>query len=259
MNYENHTKTSLQSGKTCYGTFQSIASSTVSEILAHRGFDWILVDLEHGAMDLETAGDMLAAIDRGGSTPLVRVQWNDQAAIKRVLDAGALGVMIPMVNTADEARLAVSYCKYAPAGVRGLGAGRASLFGVRMVEYMGVANDQVLVMLQAEHKDAVKNIDGILAAPGIDIIFVGPYDLACSMGHSDQPAHPEVEAAIATVLAAARRAGIVPGIFCMDPQTARRRAAQGFRFIGFGIDSIFLDSAVKTGLETVHGDGVLNH
>jgi len=210
-------------------------------------------------MDLETAGDMLAAIDRGGSTPLVRVQWNDQAAIKRVLDAGALGVMIPMVNTADEARLAVSYCKYAPAGVRGLGAGRASLFGVRMVEYMGVANDQVLVMLQAEHKDAVKNIDGILAAPGIDIIFVGPYDLACSMGHSDQPAHPEVEAAIATVLAAARRAGIVPGIFCMDPQTARRRAAQGFRFIGFGIDSIFLDSAVKTGLETVHGDGVLNH
>ncbi|MDX9957396.1 MAG: aldolase/citrate lyase family protein [Spirochaetia bacterium] len=259
MHYENNTKTSLLAGKTCYGTFQSIASSTVSEILAHRGFDWILVDMEHGAMDLETAGDMLAAIDRGGPTPLVRVQWNDQAAIKRVLDAGALGVMIPMVNTEEEARMAVSYCKYAPAGVRGLGAGRASLFGVRLAEYMGVANDQVMVMIQAEHKDAVRNIEAILAVPGIDVIFVGPYDLACSMGYGDQPGHPEVEAAIAAVLAAAQRAGVVPGIFSMDPQTARRRAAQGFRFIGFGIDSIFLDSAVKKGLETVHGDGVLNH
>ncbi|MFH2114505.1 MAG: aldolase/citrate lyase family protein [Spirochaetota bacterium] len=259
MNYENHTKTSLQAGMTCYGTFQSVASSTVSEILAHRGFDWILVDMEHGAMDLETAGDMLAAIDRGGPTPLVRVQWNDQSGIKRVLDAGALGIMIPMVNTADEAGQAVSYCKYAPAGVRGLGAGRASLFGVRLVEYMGVANDQVMVVVQAEHKDAVKNIDSILAVPGIDVIFVGPYDLACSMGHGGQPGHPEVEAAIATVLAAARRAGVVPGIFSMDPQTARARAAQGFRFIGFGIDSIFLDSAVQQGLETVLGDGELDH
>jgi 2-keto-3-deoxy-L-rhamnonate aldolase RhmA len=259
MRYENHTKTSLQTGRTCFGTFQSIASSTVSEILAHRGFDWILVDMEHGAMDLETAGDMLAAIDRGGPTPLVRVQWNDQAAIKRVLDAGALGVMVPMVNTAEEARRAVSYCKYAPAGVRGLGAGRASLFGVRLVEYMGVANDQVLVMVQAEHKDAVANIDAILSVPGIDVLFVGPYDLACSMGHGGQPAHPEVEAAIATVLSAAQRAGVVPGIFCMAPHTARARAAQGFRFIGFGIDSIFLDNAVKSGLDIVQGDGELDH
>lgn len=254
MHYENTTKTSLKAGRTCYGTFQCIASSTVSEILAHRGFDWILVDMEHGAMDLETAGDMLAAIDHGGPTPLVRVQWNDQAAIKRVLDAGALGVMVPMVNTAEEARQTVSYCKYAPVGVRGLGAGRASLFGVRLAEYMGVANDQVLVMVQAEHKDAVRNIEAILAVPGIDVIFIGPYDLACSMGHGDQPSHPEVEAAIATVLAAAQRAGVVPGIFSMDPQTAKARAAQGFRFIGFGIDSIFLDTAVKKGLETVHGD-----
>jgi 2-keto-3-deoxy-L-rhamnonate aldolase RhmA len=258
MNYENHTKTSLQAGKTCYGAFQAIASSAVSEILAHRGFDWILVDLEHGAMDLESAGDMLAAIDRGGPTPLVRVQWNDQAAIKRVLDAGALGVMIPMVNNAEEAMRAVSYCKYAPGGVRGLGAGRASLFGVRLVEYMGVANDKVMVMLQAEHMDAVKNIEAILAVPGIDVIFLGTYDLACSMGHGDQPTHPEVEAAIAAVLAAAQHAGVVPGIFCMDPQTARRRAAQGFKFIGFGIDAIFLDTAVKKALELVHGDGELN-
>lgn len=254
MKYENLTKASLRAGSTCYGTFQCLASSTVSGILAHHGFDWILVDMEHGAMDLETAGDMLAAIDSGGPTPLVRVQWNDQATIKRVLDAGALGVMVPMVNTAEEARRAVSYCKYAPAGVRGLGAGRASLFGVRLAEYMGVANDQVMVMLQAEHKDAVKNIDAILAVPGIDVIFVGPYDLACSMGHGGQPGHSEVEAAIATVLAAAQRANVVPGIFCMEAQTAKKRAAQGFRFIGFGIDSIFLDNAVKKGLETVHGE-----
>ena len=252
MRYVNYTKTGLKSGKTCFGTFQGIASVAVSEILANRKFDWILVDLEHGAIDLETAGDLLATIDHGGPTPLARVQWNDQAAIKRVLDAGAMGVMIPMVNTAYEASQAVSFCKYAPAGVRGLGAGRASLYGVRLAEYMEIANDQVLVMLQAEHRDAIKNIDEILAVPGIDVIFVGPYDLACSMGYASQPGHPDVEAAIASVLAAAQRAGVVPGIFCMDPQTAKRRAEQGFKFIGFGIDSIFLDSAVVRALTLVH-------
>lgn len=237
-------------GKTAFGVFQGIGSSAVSAILASAGFDWMLVDMEHGAMGIETAGDMLSAIGNGGPTPMVRVAANDPATIKRALDAGAQGVMIPMVNSPAEARQALQSCKYPPQGIRGTGAGRASLYGVRWQEYLDTANEQVMVLLQAEHRDAVAHIDEILAVPGIDVIFVGPYDLACSMGHPREPGHAEVEEAIATVLAAAQRASVTPGIFCMDPLAAGLRARQGFRFIATGLDSIMLNTAARQVLQT---------
>jgi 2-keto-3-deoxy-L-rhamnonate aldolase RhmA len=252
MRYENHTKAMAGDGRTSFGIFQGIASAAVSEILANRGFDWILVDMEHGTIGIETTGDLFAAICSGGPTPLVRVPSNDQATIKRALDAGAMGVMVPMVNSREEAERAVSYCKYAPAGTRGIGPGRASLYGVRMGEYLEAADAQVMVIPQAEHKDAVERIDDILSVPGIDAIFVGPYDLSCSMGLQGQVTHPEVEKAIAAVLVAAVRAGVAPGIFCMDAASAKRRAEQGFRFIAIGLDSVFLDNAVKGALGLVH-------
>ncbi len=249
MNYRNSVKEKLEKGGTVFGIFQSMASSAVSEILANRDFDWILVDMEHGIMDMETSGTLFAAIDQGGPTPLVRVAGNDQATVKRALDAGAMGVMIPLVNSQEEAVRAVSYCKYSPAGVRGLGPGRASLYGVRLAEYAAMADSEVLVILQAEHKDAVGHIDEIASVPGMDILFVGPYDLACSMGYASQPGHPDVEKAIARVLEAALKAKVVPGIFCMNPETARKRAAQGFRFIAIGLDSVYLDSGIRGALE----------
>ncbi len=252
MRYENHAKAMANDGRTSYGIFQGIASAAVSEILANRGFDWILVDMEHGMMGIETAGDLFAAIRNGGPTPLVRVPSNDQATIKRALDSGAMGVMIPLVNSREEAVRAVSYCKYAPAGTRGIGPGRASLFGIRMGEYLQSADAQVMVIPQAEHKDAVEHIDEILSVPGIDAIFVGPYDLSCSMGLQGQVTHPTVEKAIATVLAAAKRAGVTPGIFCMDAAAAKRRAEQGFRFVAMGLDSVYLDNAVNQALDVVH-------
>ncbi|PKL08667.1 MAG: 2,4-dihydroxyhept-2-ene-1,7-dioic acid aldolase [Spirochaetae bacterium HGW-Spirochaetae-7] len=254
MNYMNHTKAIARDGGTSFGIFQTVASAAVSEILANRGFDWILVDMEHGMAGIETAGDLFAAIDRGGPTPLVRVPSNDQATIKRALDAGAMGVMIPMVNTREDAVRAVSSCKYAPAGTRGIGPGRVSLFGIRMGEYLATADAQVMVIPQAEHREAVEHIDEILSVPGIDVIFVGPYDLSCSMGLPGQVSHPDVEKAIETVLSAARRAGVTPGIFCMDVEGARHRAAQGFRFIAIGLESVFLDRAVKGALGLLRGD-----
>lgn len=252
MNYENRSKAMAKDGSTSFGIFQGIASNAVSEILANRGFDWILVDMEHGMMGIETAGDLFAAIARGGPTPLVRVPSNDQATIKRALDAGAMGVMVPMVNSKEDAVRAVSSCKYAPAGSRGIGPGRASLFGIRMGEYLAAADAQVMVIPQAEHRDAVEHIDDILSVPGIDVIFIGPYDLSCSMGLPGQVNHPDVEKAIDTVLSAAKRTGVAPGIFCMDAESARMRAAQGFRFIALGLDSVLLDRAATGALGVVH-------
>lgn len=241
----NKTKEALSKGRTVVGPFQGIGYVAISEILGSQGFDWILVDLEHGQIDLETAGNLFAAIRGSGATALARVPGNDQSFIKRVLDAGAEGVMVPLVNSPEEALTAVRSCRYPPEGVRGLGPGRASLYGLGMLEYAEKANDETLVMIQAEHIDAVRRIDGILGVPGIDILFVGPFDLACSMGHMDDPGHPEVESAIELLLAAALKAGVVPGIFCAGPEAAARRIRQGFRFVALGLDSFYLDAGAK--------------
>ncbi len=254
MLYSNPVKKALQDGKTVFGPFQGIGSVAISEILVSNGFDWILVDMEHGQIDLETAGDLFAAIKRGGCSALARVPGNDQATIKRVLDAGAMGIMIPLVNSKTEAERAVKNCLYPPLGVRGLGPGRASLYGLEMLDYAKSANAETLVMLQAEHIDAVSHIDEILAVPGIDMLFVGPFDLACSMGHMDNPGHPDVEAAIAKLLAATVRAGVIPGIFCMGAESAARRTKQGFKFVALGLDSFYLNAGAKAELRAVKGE-----
>ncbi len=251
MSYKDSIKKALLAGKTVFGPFQGIGSVAVSEILASKGFDWILVDMEHGQIDLETAGDLFAAIKRGGCSALARVPGNDQANIKRVLDAGAMGIMIPLVNSKGEAEKAVKNCLYPPLGVRGLGPGRASLYGLEMLEYAKSANAETLVMVQAEHIDAVSRIDEILSVPGIDVLFVGPFDLACSMGHMDNPGHPEVEAAIAKLLKAAQKARVIPGIFCMGAESAARRASEGFKFVALGLDSFYLNAGAEAELKGI--------
>lgn len=244
-------------GKASLGVFQCLPSQGVSEVLIASGVDWILVDMEHGAIDIESAADMLALIGRSNCTPIVRVPSNDRAFIKRVLDAGALGVMIPMVNTPEEAAEAVASCKYPPAGARGVGPGRASIFGVRMVDYLSRADDEVSVIVQAEHADALRRIDEIAAVPGVDVVFVGPYDLSYSMGLPGRIDQPAVEAAISAVLDACQKAGKIAGIFCMDAVAAARRADQGFRFIALGLDSVYLHRAVQDAVDTSRRVGLV--
>jgi 2-dehydro-3-deoxyglucarate aldolase/4-hydroxy-2-oxoheptanedioate aldolase len=245
MDYKNRTLSLLREGKPAFGMFQGMASIAVSEILADNAFDWILIDMEHGQMGIETAGNLFKAISRGGPTPLVRVAGNDQAIIKRALDAGAMGVMVPLVNSPEEALRAVQYCRYPPQGTRGLGPGRASLYGIHMARYVETANEEILVMVQAEHKDAVDRIDEIVRVSGVDMIFVGPFDMACSMGHAGNPGHPEVEKAIARVLDATLKAGRIPGIFCMNVESALKRVEQGFKFVAMGLDSLYLHESVS--------------
>jgi 2-keto-3-deoxy-L-rhamnonate aldolase RhmA len=250
MKFINRTLETLRSGGRALGTFQCIGSAQVSEILAMQGFDWVIVDMEHGVMDIQTAGDCVAAIRASGATPFVRVQGNERTTIKRALDSGAMGVMVPMVNSAEEAHEAVLSCRYPPEGVRGLGPGRASDYGLAIADYLEAANREILVAVQVEHPAAVADIERIVAVPGLDSVFIGPMDLSVSMGHG-LAGGPEVEAAIAKVLEATRREGKIPGIYCKDAAVANARLAQGFRLAGIGLDSIFLSRGAETVLKAI--------
>ncbi len=248
MKFINKTLEMLRSGRAAIGTFQCMGSPLVSEILAMQGFDWVIVDMEHGVMDIQTAGDCVAAIRAAGAVPFVRVQGNERTTIKRALDSGAMGIMVPMVNSAEEAREAVLSCRYPPEGMRGLGPGRASRYGLAIAEYLEAANREILVAVQVEHPSAVEDIQRIAAVPGLDSVFIGPMDLSVSMGHG-LAGGQEVEAAIAKVLEATLRAGKIPGIYCKDATVAKTRLAQGFRLIGMGLDSIFLATGAGAALK----------
>jgi 2-keto-3-deoxy-L-rhamnonate aldolase RhmA len=187
-----------------------------AEIMARAGLDFLMIDCEHGCMDVETAGRMVSLIRPTQTAPLIRVEWNHISTVKRGLDTGAYGIMIPFVNTKEEAEQAVSYCKYPVRGLRGNGLSRATTFGVDM-EYMSVADREVLVILQIEHYKAVENIDEILSVPDIDIAFIGPADMSTSMGIAGQLDHPDVVANCRKVEEACRRHHVIPGILCGTP------------------------------------------
>ena len=180
-----------------------------------------------------------------GSAALIRLPISAPEHFKWALDTGAEGVIVPMIRSASDARHAVAYAKYPPTGDRGIGISRAHGYGATFGEYVATANDETLVVLQVEHIDAVNAIEAICAVPGVDAVFIGPYDLSGTMGLLGQVHHPDVEAAIARVLHVAQGAGVVPGLLIGDPQPGEvaRRAAEGFRLISVGVDSMMLVNA----------------
>ena len=178
---KNILKEKLKKGQAVIGTFISLGHPDVTELLSRLGFDWLLIDGEHSPIGLETMQVMMQAMNGSNCTPIVRPQWNDMVIIKRILDIGAHGVLVPWVNTKEEAEYAVSACKYPPKGLRGWGPRRAGLFDP---DYLQTANDEILVIVQIETKEAVSNVDDILSVEGIDACFIGPYDLSLSFGLS---------------------------------------------------------------------------
>src|SRR2546425_487568 len=187
----NHVKQRLAAGKACFGSLLNFGDPLVAELMASVGFDWLLVDTEHGPIDLATLATMFATITRYPCAPLVRVHPLDVRVVERVLDAGAWGVLAPNVRTREEAELLVRACKYPPEGVRSLGAGRFALsFKTDAPTYFRRANDEILVIAQIEHVDAVANIDAILSVPGIDACYVGPNDWCASAGPPPPPPPP---------------------------------------------------------------------
>jgi 4-hydroxy-2-oxoheptanedioate aldolase len=244
----NRVKQLLREGKPALGTWLVSGSSVAAEQLAHAGFDWLNIDQEHAAIDATLTAFILQAISTTETVPLVRVPWNDPAYIKRALDAAAFGVVVPMVNSGEEARAAVQAAKYPPLGRRSIGGIRTRLYGG--ADYFEKANDELLVILQIEHADAVRNCEAILSTPGVDGYMVGPNDLCASMGipSSYDPDAPEFEAALDTVLQVAKRLGVAAGIHVSSGAVAQRRIAQGYQFISIQSDVNFVAAAARSAL-----------
>lgn len=254
----NRVKQRLRAGQPQFGSLLNFGDPLVAEMMAAVGFDWLLVDTEHGPIDLGALATMFATITRYPVAPLVRVPALSEESVKRVLDAGAWGVLAPNVQTREEAELLVRACRYPPAGVRSLGAGRFPLsFRTDAPTYWQRANEEILVIVQVEHYRAVENIDALLSVPGVDALYVGPVDFCASLGlaPSLEPPHPEFEEAMRTVLAAARRHGVVPGIHCATAATVNRRIAEGWRLVGMLNDQRFMVSAAQAARDAVKTEG----
>jgi 4-hydroxy-2-oxoheptanedioate aldolase len=249
---ENPVKKRLRDGETLLGTWLSIGDGLAAELMACVGWDWLLLDMEHGPIPLSTAAPMAIAVRAGGVTPFVRPAWNDGSQIQRVLDLGAYGIVVPMVNTAADARAVVRSARFPPLGERSRGGVRANLaFGTDSNTYLNRANDEVLVFPQIETDQAVDNAEAIVALEGIDGLFVGPNDLAISRGKrwpdvwGTNPAYMESIASIPRITAAA---GKTAGILARDPEMASEMIAMGYRFVGIASDVVFLISAATAAL-----------
>lgn len=230
----NPVRAKLKRGECCIGTWLTLASTTAAHLMAQVGFDWLTVELEHAPSTFETAANCYPIIASGGCVPLVRVPINSTENIKRVLDTGAWGVIVPMVNSKAEAEAVIDAARYAPIGKRTIGGQmHAAMFGCDTATYYKKANEEVIVVLMAEHVDAIERADEIMSVPGIDCVFIGPNDLSNSMGlapvfESDDKRFTD---AVDHILKTARKHNIAPGIHVADWQAAARRREQGFQFI----------------------------
>lgn len=234
------------------GSWIQIGHAASGEILARAGYDWLAVDMEHTDIGYDT----FTAIARGVNIPmLARVEQNETLAIRRVLDAGACGVIVPLVNTKAEAERAVAAAKYPPKGVRGFAYIRPNNYGVDFDAYAKTANDDIAVVVMIESKEGVANIDAILSVDGVDGVFIGPYDMSGSFGVPGETSHPLVVKACADVVAACTRAKKSAGLHVIVPDEANVKRAfdQGFTFIALGIDTYFIANASKAALDQARG------
>lgn len=251
----NTVKRLLESGRPAIGTWLGLGSPLAAEWLAHQGFDWLNVEQEHGAIDASLTQSLLQAIATTDVIPFVRVPWKDPVFCKRALDAGAYGLFIPTVNTREEAEIVVGAMKYPPSGYRGLGGARRFLYGG--ADYVRNANDEILVILMIETAEGVRNADEILSVPGVDACFVGPNDLAASMGlePSLDPPFVAYEEAIGKVLAACKRHGVAPGIHTPSGDRCADRIEQGWLLNAIASDGAFMAGSAASSVETVRRRG----
>ena len=248
---KNLVKEKLRRGEPSIGTWVSTGDPLAAEILAHAGFDWLSVDMEHNAIDMGDLVHCFYAITTTETVPFVRVPWNDPQILKRVLDIGAYGVVVPNVKSPEEAELAVQACRYAPDGFRGVGSIRGRLFGGP--DYQEMANDEIVVVLMIEDTEAVRRIAEISDVPGVDVLFIGPNDLASSLGvpggYDNQ--HPDHKASVRQVLETGKRFNIPVGIHCGSAEEVNRRIEEGFLWMPILSDARFLAAAAQDALQQV--------
>ncbi|SRR5579875_545747 len=248
---KNKMKDALASGKTQIGTWITTASPDVTELIAGAGFDFLVFDMEHAPLSIETVQNLLQVSKGSGTTPLVRVAWNDQVMIKLALDVGAEGLVIPQVNTKEDAETAVRAMRYPPAGTRGIGPRRASDYYRSFKEYISSADKELLVALQIEHIDAVKNVDQIVGVQGVDVLFIGPADLSASMGLLGKHDHQSVQSAIGEVFKAALKRNVTIGIHTFDSDDAMKKMAMGARMVMISTDVGLLTKGCKDTLSGI--------
>src|SRR5262245_28950712 len=252
----NPVKRALKAGQASVGTWLSLGSITAARFLARSGFACLTVEIEHILVDWDTATYMFAAIADAGCTALARVPANRHDHIKRVLDNGAHGVVVPMVNTRAEAQEAVAACLYPPAGNRSVGGSSHALnFDTDAADYFAKANNEIAIILQCEHIQAVRDFDQVFSVPGIDAVFVGPNDLAASMRTPDgKPPPPDYfKETLAAILAGCKRNGVAAGIHTFSVEEAKMRIADGWQFIAINSELRFLMDGAK---RVVDGMGI---
>lgn len=249
----NRLKIALEQGQQTIGTWITISHPLIPEILSSAGFDWLVVDMEHSAIELHDLLPLIISIQSCGLTALVRVGENNPNLIKRVMDIGADGIIVANIKSAYEAAKAVSAVRYPPEGMRGVGLYRAQRFGEAFDDYKEWLKKSSVVIIQIEHIDAVNNIDEILSTSGIDAFMIGPYDLSGSLGKPGELDAPEVEAALKIVLSAAERHQVPAGYHTVAscPKLAEKKAREGYRFLAFGVDSIFMGDNVRGAMKTL--------
>jgi 2-dehydro-3-deoxyglucarate aldolase len=232
----------LAAGERLLGTMVTLPDPAVSEILASIGFDWLFIDCEHGPLGLsEVLGILRAVGDKIAC--IVRVPDASEAGIKKVLDVGATGIIVPLVNSADEATKIVHYAKYAPLGGRGVGLARAHGYGANFSDYLAKANDETVVIVQAEHRVAVENIESIVKVPGVDAILLGPYDLSASLGKMGLIDDPLVTSAIERVFQVCQKNAMPLGYFGISSAAVMPYIQQGYTLIVAGVDTLLLRGA----------------
>ena len=250
---KNSLKTAFAKNKQTYGSWVTLSHPLIPEIMSQAGFDWLCIDMEHSSIELRDILPLLISIENNGLVPLVRVGENNANLIKRVMDAGAYGVIVPNVNNALDAKAAVDAVKYPPNGTRGVGLYRAQGYGKIFEQYLQWLEEESVVIIQIEHIDAVRNIDEILSVPGIDAFIIGPYDLSGSMGKPGKFDDEEVQKAIDLVLQAGKKYNITSGFHSVssDPQNTLKYKNKGFKFLGFSLDSIFLGDMVIKAMDVL--------
>jgi 4-hydroxy-2-oxoheptanedioate aldolase len=251
----NPVKAALRSDRAQVGTWLSLGSIAAARFLARSGLPWLTVDMEHTHTDIQTAAYMFGAIADAGCVPLVRVPAGKHDWIKLALDNGAMGIVAPMVMDSLEAQMIVRACKYPPLGNRSVGGGMHAInFGATPDEYYARANDEILVIIQTEHIEAVEQADQIYAVPGVDAVFVGPNDLRASMrdAQGNPPSGDLFEATLQRILAACRRQGVAAGLHVFSIEDAKRRVAEGWRFVAVNSELRFMTDGAAGVARAMH-------
>ena len=239
-------KQKLKSGEPTIGSWMQIPNSSVAEIMGKAGYDWVAVDMEHGHFSNAILPDICRALELGGTVPFCRVAQCGPKEIKQALDAGARGIILPMIETADQLEKGIAWSYYPPQGVRGVGYGRANLFGKEFEKNLKVSSD-ICIVAQIEHIRAVENLDLILTVEGLDAIFIGPYDLSGSVDLTGQFEDPRFLDVMDTVDQKAREYHVPMGIHVVQPDEneLKKTISKGYQFIAYGIDAVFLVNAAQ--------------